>query len=441
MATERWVANAQDIAQVDTVTVAGTWAAADTATVTINSKSLTLTVGTDTTTTQVATAIKEMINGDTQTGTGDHTFGETGNNVPEFNEVTATSSAAVVSVTGDSKGKPFTLTATESTAGDGTATRAASVASTGKSHVDLANNWSSGTVPVDADVLVWDTGDTGALYSLADLTDVTPTDIKVLAGYIGTIGLPKINVDDPSSTYPEYRGEYLDIGAAADAQTITVAIGQGDGSGSSRLNFNFGDCQYACTVHRTGPRVDTAVPPLLLKGTHASSTLTVMRGDVGVGFYAGETSHLASIDVAYITNQESDANVWCGPDVDLTDATINQYGGSLTIDSTTSGGDIDVLGGTCTLLSGAHLAVEATGGTVYYQSSGTLTTAIVGDGGVLDFRRDATARTVTNCTIRKGGAIYDTFQSVTWTNGIILDGCSLDDVTLDVGPGVTISIS
>ena len=138
MATIKWQGTAPAVAQVDTITVADTWATGDTASITIGDATLTLTVGTDDTTAQVATAIKEMINGDTQTGTGDHTFSDTGDNRGEFEDITATVDGSVVSCTADNAGEPFTMTATEVTAGDGTATRAASTASSGPNHWDTA---------------------------------------------------------------------------------------------------------------------------------------------------------------------------------------------------------------------------------------------------------------------------------------------------------------
>jgi hypothetical protein len=289
--------------------------------------------------------------------------------------------------------------------------------------------------------MVFDSVPTDVKYSLADLTAVTPSYLTITAGYTGKIGLPRVNEDEAGYPYWEYRGKYLEIGAAADAVTIVTTIGEGEGSGSSRINLNFGDAQYAATVLKSGPRIDSAAPPILLQGTHVDSTLTVMRGDVGVGYYAGESSHLATLYVGYISNQSSDAKVYCGADVDIINATIKQVGGQLTIDSTTSSGDIDCLGGILTVLSAAHSAIEATGGTVYYQSTGTITTLIIGNKGVVDFSRIPAARTVTNCTIYKGATIRDPFESVTWTNGIILSGCTLADVTLDIGSGMTLKKS
>jgi len=203
MATRRWFGDAVDVSQVDTITVANTWATADTCTLTINGKDLVLTVGTDTTTAQVALAIQEMVSNTTQTGTGNHTFSETGDNIGEFAELTATVSGSVVTLTSD-KGVPFTLAVVEVTAGSGTSVEATATAATGKNFFDNADNWSGTTVPVDDDDIVFDSGDVDLKYNI-DQNGVTATSITIFQSYTGKIGLPETNSDNSSLTYREYR--------------------------------------------------------------------------------------------------------------------------------------------------------------------------------------------------------------------------------------------
>ena len=153
MATVRWTGNANAVAQISTITITGTWATSDTVTLTMNGKDITLTLGTDVTTSNVATALQEMLSGTTQTGTGDHTFSVTdAQAIPEFREFTATVATNVVTLTGDTAGKPFTITSSESAASTtADAATATSTAATGPNHFDNADNWSTGSVPVDAD--------------------------------------------------------------------------------------------------------------------------------------------------------------------------------------------------------------------------------------------------------------------------------------------------
>ena len=68
MADNRWEPKAGAVAQVDTVTIGGTYVTGDTVTVTINSKDLVVTINeTSPSTTTVALAVKEAWNNDTFT--------------------------------------------------------------------------------------------------------------------------------------------------------------------------------------------------------------------------------------------------------------------------------------------------------------------------------------------------------------------------------------
>ena len=447
--TYRWVGKALDVKQIDTVTVAGTWATDDTATLTIGQKDLTYTIGTDTTTAQVAAGIKAMVAGEADPGTGDGTRNALGSEVAEFREVTATVSGAVVTITADTAGKPFTLTATESTAGDGTATRASSQVCTGKSFADNADNWynvtdSSYEVPTnggDAEGgnIVFEDSDVDCLYALTQLTDVSPATLEIKANYIGKIGLAATNADDSTWTYPEYRDRNFEIGAAADAQIITVTIGEGEGTGSSRINLDFGDCQYQCTVLKTATREVTGVPSILLQGSHNLCTLDILRGDVGAGFYSGETTDFDSVNVGYISSQTTDSKLFLGADCDIADVTLKQTGGEVAVDSPTASGTIYVFGGTCVILSGAHGTIYVADATLKYYSGLNLATLYLYNNGVADFRYNVTDRVVTNTEMSKGSQLYDSFDTITFTNGIDLKGCRLSDVTLDFGYNRTIT--
>ena len=171
MATTYWTGNAHSVKRIDTVTVANTWAAADTVTLTINGKDLVITCGSTTTTTAtVATAIKEAwmsstrLDGSSASSNATSNFG--GQEFGEFREVTASVSGSVVTLIGNEAGKPFTLTVTESTAGSGTATQATSTAATGKHHWDNGDNWSGGSAPANDDTVVFKDSNVSCLYGL-----------------------------------------------------------------------------------------------------------------------------------------------------------------------------------------------------------------------------------------------------------------------------------
>lgn len=427
MATRRYTGAALPVAQVNTITVANTWATNDTATLTINGRDLVLTVGTDTTTAQVATAIKEMINGDAQTGTGNHTFSETGDNVPEFQEVSATVNSSVVTVTGVTKGVPFTLTVTESTAGSGTATGATATAASGPNHYDNADNWSSATLPVDGDTVIVE-GDVDVLYG-ASQSAVTPAVLKFV-NFSGRFGLPDVN---EAGGYREYRTKFLAYGASGDATNMAVTVD----CDSSRIRLDGGTGQMTINVIRTGSP-ETTDFAFEFKGSHASNTINATGGSVGIGIEPDDASTVcATLRVA------NDAVVESGAGVSLT--TITQTDGDVEIRSnattiTQSGGILGV-NDSATVTTLTVIPAEDRSAVAYYRSSGTLTNLYNGGGGVVDFREDDRGRTVTNAFLYEGFEIHDPDKTVTFTNGIDLVRCGPLDGIFDVGSNFTLTPS
>lgn len=398
MATRTWIGNAINIFDVWTITIADTWAAADTVTITINGNDLVITVGaTDTATTDVAQAILDAFNAASRldgTGTTDATSNVGGQEINEFTELAATLSGSVVTLTARTAGKPIVLTVTEATAGNGTATEANATAATGRNFFNNADNWSDATVPVDDDDVVFDRGNVDCLYGLAQ-SAVTPTSLTIAAGYTGNIGLPPVNIDNSSKPYSEYRTRALTLGVSGDANNMAVNIGQGEGSGSRRLNLDFGDGQVTGNVYRTGQPIDAATPPLQIAGTHASNVWQVLRGVVGFAFLQGQSCVIATLRMGYISNQASDANVRCGSGCTL--AIIEKSGGILEVNSAVGTSLKNTAGDTTINGTGAVTGLSIYGGNVFYSTTGTLGgNPIVAGTGILDFSRDMRSKTVTN---------------------------------------------
>jgi hypothetical protein len=80
------------------------------------------------------------------------------------------------------------------------------------------------------------------------------------------------------------------------------------------------------------------------------------------------------------------------------------------------------------------------GGSVDILGSPTITTLDVGSEGSVSFA-GSNAPTVTNAQMSAGSEILDPQGSVTFSNGITLTLCGLNDVSLDVGQGKTLTIS
>lgn len=373
MADKRFTPKQLDRSQRDTLTVAGVWAGGDTATVAINEKELTLTVGTLVTTAQVANSIAEMINGTAFTDTT-ATATETGDEVGEFQEVEATVSGSVVSVTSRTKGRPFTLTASESTAGTGTVTQATATAASSVNHWDSVDNWGGSAIPADSDVIYLDFSDTSLLYGLGQ-SAIEPAAMYVSQSFTGQIGLPEVNED---GGYTEYRQTYLEIGPAA------LQIGAGEGNGSGRIKINTTTDPVAITVLNTGSS-SAEVPAFLWKGDEATNTLTMRSGSVGVAVFGGETATLAAFTV-------DGGELTLGAGVTLSGALVVN-GGVVRIASKVDG--------SLTTRSGATVTIEGTadvdqltirGGTVVLNTNGTLGgNTVISEDGVLDLSRDSRA--------------------------------------------------
>jgi hypothetical protein len=82
------------------------------------------------------------------------------------------------------------------------------------------------------------------------------------------------------------------------------------------------------------------------------------------------------------------------------------------------------------------------GGTLLWQSTGTVTTLRVSDGGTADYSEDIRPRTVTNCSLSSRAALLDPFRTVTFTNPIALARCKLAELReLDLGTHITLAVA
>lgn len=378
MADKRWVGAAQPIAQVETITIGGTYSAGEDITVTINNKSINLIIGATTTTAQIATELTSAWNNDENTALGtDYIASERGPNIPEFAEITAAASGSTVVLTGDTKGKPFTVTVAENSA-SGTIGTATTTAATGPNHWNNIYNWDTGAVPVSTDDVFFDNSNISVLYGLAQ-SAVTLTSLNIAASYTGDIGLPKINSD--STEYVEYRADYLAISAT------TLNIGLGSGTGSSRIKINLGSNASTINVFGTGSSAESNLQTVLLKGTHVDNALNARsNSSIGLAVFGGETAVIAGADVS------GSGEVFFGEGVTLTTLEMNGFDVTVNNGMTTA----NQFGGNLTVEAGAVTTLNCRGGTAVYNSIGTLGTALVADTGFLDFSQDPRAKTVTN---------------------------------------------
>lgn len=431
MATRRWLGLAAPTTQIETITVANTWATNDTGTVTVNGQDLILTIGAVATTTGIATALAAAINAANRTDSlvGTESRNRGGQEIPEFTDFTAEASGSTVVLTGNYPGKPFTVSVSESTAGSGTLATTTTVAATGPNHFDNADNWSGATLPANGDTIQFDDGEVDCLYGLTHLRDNTKAvHLTRTTDYTGQIGLPTVNDD---GGYPEYRTRFLQLYDAAGAKDMTFVTGVNGGAGGVTRLDGASQTVNSLTVLDAGG-VNSSQPAIEYAGGTLDA-LIVRRGYVVIdpeqASMAGTTISAVSIGAPSLQDSETlvvlgDAviysastafNVASGQVIawsSLTNATpitVTQYGGSLEA-------------------KGANLnTVTVRGGTFTWSGSGTFSgsTLSVYTGATLDLSTDQRSKTFgTLNAYGRSVLLMGVYTSATITPV----GCSIDQI-------------
>jgi hypothetical protein len=394
MATRTWIGNAVKTTQVRTWVFAGTWEVGDiiefapTGGAVIFSYTVTNTT--------IATFLPLLVTA---------LNALTATQYPQLSEMTWSSSSPNLTATADEAGFPFDITITTRDAGgaadaqtiDGGTSSAGtdSTACSGPNFANVAANWSGGTLPVDGDIIVFDGSSTSdVLYGL-DLNAVTPASIWVYQSYRGKIGLPTVRTTNTYSYY-EYRGRYLKYGNSGDAGHVDFQCGIGEGVGSGRINFDFGTGRVTGQVFNTGQSLDTnGGKALNILGTHASNAMHLKKGSVAFAPLASETATVATLNISYVTQPNSDVSCYCGPGCTLT--TITKTGGTLVVEKSTSVALTNSEGTTELNGTGAPASITVNGGKVYVNTSGTIAAdCFVNVEMGLDFSRDLRAKSFAN---------------------------------------------
>ena len=372
MATINYRGDYFTTAQVDTLTPGGTIEASDLFICTINGKALSVAAG-GTTVASVTAAVTAAWNAST---------------IPEFMEITATDSTTHITLTADTAGVPFTVTATTTETGGGAAdaqtfVQATTTTATGPTTLTAAN-CEGGVLPGNSDTFYIPPG-RSILYGLTALSGVTLTNLYCNGTYVG---LPFWNVSG-NGTYWEYRTTYLTLGAT------NVYIGHSEGTGVLRCKLNMGSVQTAAIVYDTGASADgNGFGAVQFKGTHNSNTLQVKGGSATVAKVLGESATIATLYVGSGDGSTTEPDVEIGAGATLTTTYCN--GGYLETWSAIT--TMNVGGGVHEHQAGAVTTANVTDGTLYYNSTGTLT-ALNYVGGVVSTERDQRAKTFTTVNI------------------------------------------
>lgn len=414
MATPIWQGGALATADLWTLSFGGTLEVGDLYLVTIGSKTYTYT-GTSTSVATEATAFVAAWNALSLTY------------YPEFREYTAAvTSGGNLTLTHNTLGVSGTIsvstTESNGAASDGqTFTATHTTSASGPNFWTTAANWSTGTAPVAGDDVRIENSSVSILYDI-DQAGITLASLYVAKSFTGRIGLAKHN-----GSYYEYRPQYLAISATV------LQIGQGEGQGSGRIKIDTGSAVTTYTNYGSGAGIEANIPPVLWKGAHGSNVVEILKGHVGLAYFFGETSTIATLLVGQDGGAAGDTKVVGG--TGLTYTTLEQAGGTINVETgattmTRNGGEMSQRGGNVTTLNNWS-------GTWAYTGTGTVTTYNGGPLGKADFSRDGSGRAVTTANLYKGTEFYDPRGTVTFGSGasekIRLIGCKVGDVKLDLG--------
>ncbi len=410
MAVVKWKGGAQAVAQVTTITFSA-YTSGQTYTVVINGKSVSYTAAASTAA-DVSSGLQAAI---------------AASGGAEFSTMTASGTTSLI-LTSNNPGEPTTITA--SATGGITATVTATTAATGPNHFDNANNWIGGALPSAGDDLVFEDSSYGVLYALEDTDNYG--DITIDSTFTGEIGLPVQN----ATGYREYRPRFLKLGDGTSSYALTVGLGTGRQPPRVFIDANLAD--VTAKIYNSGNSA-TDEMPIVLKNTGSASTLDVYAGKIHVD--ADSAGDLANLRITPADGGSNNVYVLIDEAVDA--GVIVQTGGVLEVRGVASSIDASnnaqarfVLAAACPII------VAANGATVYWESTAGVTTSIsVHARGSVDFARNGAAKTVAAAVLYASGSITDPLGIVTWTTGVDLLGCGIQDVTLNLGRGRTITPS
>ena len=437
MATKIWRGDAVAVSQVNHITIAGTWANTEAVTVKINDvsgnqvKAFKLTV--DNVAGRTVEEVVDAIISAWNSGTQDASF-LLDKNVSEAGELAAItaskSGTTIVVLTADTPGVPFVQTSTEDAAA-GTAVTTIPTDSSGPNHWDDAGNWflpgGVAAAPIATDSVYIQDTDVDILYGL-NQTEIKLALLQVDASFTGTIGLPRDNTSGVA--YREYLPQYLDIRADA------IRIGDGLGQGSGRIKLNVPTAASDITVLSTGSPLEQDRKSLLLRSMIIGGSLTVRGGSVEVCPHGGDTAIVTTL------NASGSADVRIGVGTTLT--TSNASGTATVEINVAVATRLEMQDNPTVTVQGSGTVAIANvfGGTINYLGTGTITTLLVGAGGIFDASNNPVGATVSSAvTATSGSTIKDPNQVINFSAGVTYQNCGLDEVAANYGRGFTVTLS
>lgn len=268
--------------------------------------------------------------------------------------VTAAALTDTVTFTADTAGVPFVISSSVSGGGGTIGAATASVANSGPNDWSTAANWSGGVVPVNGDnvylknsiiPILWGLSQSGVTPALLDI-DKTFSQPAILGLPYGRFSKSALSYD---TTVPEYRQASLAIGAAIIRGGENY--GGSNAQGSPLIKIDSGSTNVAALIYATGTPADN-LPAMMLKMNHASATLKMYGGKVGLCWeLPTDTGQISQADVyageLYVGGgvTQSVHNQFAGKGVLLNVPTTvrSETGADLTIAPLASGGTVTTL--------------------------------------------------------------------------------------------------
>ena len=435
MAVKRWTGNAVKVVDQYSVTIANTWAAADTCTLSINGLDLVLTIGTDVTTADVANALNAAINASSKDSglISDETRNIGGQEIRELTEVSSTVSGSVVTVTANVAGLPVIFTVSQTTAGSGTATKAQTSTATGPNFFDNADNWNP-SLPATTDLIRFDSGSTNCSYGLNYIqANSLVLDMERTTDFGGTIGLP---VNNPNG-YVEYRQRYLDFFNTSGTNDIWFFKGENGGIGNGQTFLDLESETYDIHVLDAGP-VTPGKPNIEVIG--GAINLDLRKSSLVVEPQTTDTSVRTALSSAVVGTPGGDgtqARLQVGKECLWgSGATLKVYSGEVTLYNDFA----NATPATATIFGGVvRFAGEGQGAvnniTLHTRGTAVLMADVVygtvlNIGGTLDCNQDERSKTITALTLYPGCTYLDRGNVVT-LSALTIVGDSLDAMKIE----------
>lgn len=270
----------------------------------------------------------------------------------------------------------------------------------------------SGPPATSTDTLIVDQNATRAIAG-SDQSATTLAALNILATngqFVGDNGTPlKINGTNVRLFDPSASG----------IQTV----------GSGRINLDLATGATSIVVVGSAQAgADTGKEPIRIKAVNVANVATIQGGIVGFATdNPGDVATFSQISVVGNAIVNIGSGVTLATLLASAGTTLMKCGATL----------LRQTGGIVTTQGSGAITTATINGQCTLNSTGTITTLQVGDGGTADFTQDVRAKTVTNCKLYKGAKLKIT-SAVVFANPIQLIDCDLSDVSIITGGNVSL---